>query len=123
MERKDFYQALSAAPANFSWAVGDSNTIMATKTRGKNKGETFNPVTAVANYLGAGSFGLTSEKPLRQELLSACPEALQRLFTAHQQAHLIVATHRLCVVVFAQHWRFKNEFELLDRKWTFNERR
>ena len=39
MERKDFYQALSAAPANFIWAVGDSNTIMATKTRGKNKGE------------------------------------------------------------------------------------
>jgi len=65
MERNDFYQALSAAPETFSWAVGDSNSIVATKTRGKGRGETYNPVTAVASYLGVGSFGSNKRETLK----------------------------------------------------------
>ena len=65
MERNDFYQALSAAPVAYDWAINDSNSITATVTRGKYKGQTFNPVTAVANYLGAGSFGSNKRETLK----------------------------------------------------------
>ena len=65
MERSDFYQALSAAPASYDWGVDGSNSITATVTRGKNKGQTFNPVTAVANYLGVGSYGSNKRETLK----------------------------------------------------------
>ena len=87
MERNDFYQALSAAPANFSWAVGDSNTIVATKMRGKNGGETYNPVTAVASYLGAGSFGSNKRETIKAGNALGLPRAFtETLYSASTSA-------------------------------------
>ena len=90
MERNDFYQALSAAPETFSWAVGDSNSIFATKTRGKGRGETYNPVTAVASYLGVGSFG--SNK--RETLKAGTALGLPRSFTETVYSASISASNR-----------------------------
>lgn len=86
MERSDFYEALEAAPANFSWAVGDTNSIVATKKRGKNAGQTYNPVTAVASYLGVGSFGSNKRETLKAGTALGLPrkftETLYSAFTS-----------------------------------------
>lgn len=83
MERSDFYQALSASPTAYNWGVNDSNSITATVTRGKYKGQTFNPVTAVANYLGVGSYGSNKRETLKAGTALGLPRSFtETLYSA-----------------------------------------
>ena len=48
MNSSEFYDKLSQTSATYNWQVSDKKTITATGKRGKVKGESLNPVTAVA---------------------------------------------------------------------------
>jgi hypothetical protein len=65
MDRSDFYQALAASPNAYVWDISGDNSITATVTRGQYKGLTFNPITAVANYLGIGLYGTNKRETIR----------------------------------------------------------
>ena len=64
MDRSDFYETLNNLPQCYRWGMEDS-TITATKTRGNDRGETFNPVTAVAHKKGLGTFSNNKKETLK----------------------------------------------------------
>jgi hypothetical protein len=61
----EFYDSLSSLPASYNWSIQGKNVITGTASRGKAKGLTFNPVTAVAFAKGHGSFGTNKRDTLR----------------------------------------------------------
>jgi|TARA_Y100000385_G_C12725038_1_gene480304 hypothetical protein len=66
MEISEFYQQLSSLPrTTYSFDVAENQKIVATGRRGKAKGITFNPVTAVAHRQGHGSYGTNKRDTLR----------------------------------------------------------
>ena len=56
MERSEFYNQLSETSSSYSWEVSSSQSLTATGARGKPKGVTHNPVTAVADRQGKGIY-------------------------------------------------------------------
>ena len=56
MNTTEFYQQLSKLPVSYSWDISSNQTIVGTGKRGKAKGLTFNPVTAVAFANGHGKY-------------------------------------------------------------------
>ena len=57
MERSEFYNKLSQTSSTYNWEVNDkSQNLIAEGTRGKVKGVTLNPVTAVAYRQGKGVY-------------------------------------------------------------------
>tara|TARA_Y100000590_G_scaffold345698_3_gene395550 strand:- start:27942 stop:28265 length:324 start_codon:yes stop_codon:yes gene_type:complete len=65
METSEFYQSLTTLPVSYSWTVGDNKSITATKTRGKDRGSSVNPVTAVAQSKGLGTYGTNKRETLK----------------------------------------------------------
>ena len=66
MDIQEFYQQLSSLPrTTYSFSVEQDQKIVATGRRGKAKGITFNPVTAVAHRSGHGSYGTNKRDTLR----------------------------------------------------------
>ena len=59
MEICEFYSKLSQTSSTYGWEVSPSQSVTATGRRGKVKGMTLNPVTAVAYKLGKGVFAPT----------------------------------------------------------------
>jgi hypothetical protein len=55
MTQYEFLEVLSEVSAGYSWSYVD-NRLLGLSYRGKTRGKTFNPVTAVANSLGLGVF-------------------------------------------------------------------
>ena len=56
MDTQDFYQKLSQTSSTYNWEVSSSQSVTAQGKRGKVKGATLNPVTAVAYKQGKGVF-------------------------------------------------------------------
>ena len=56
MEISDFYNKLSQTSSTYGWEVSPSQTVTAQGKRGKVKGVTLNPVTAVAYKQGKGVY-------------------------------------------------------------------
>lgn len=56
MNSSEFYDKLSKTSATYNWQVSNKKSITATGKRGKVKGESLNPVTAVAYKQGKGVF-------------------------------------------------------------------
>ena len=56
MEISEFYQKLSQTSSTYKWEVSSSQKLTATRKRGKVKGASLNPVTAVAYKQGKGVF-------------------------------------------------------------------
>jgi len=65
MDRNAFYQKLSEVKDYYSWEVMEDNSIVATRVRGKDRGNRFNPVTAVANRLGYSINGNNKRETLK----------------------------------------------------------
>jgi hypothetical protein len=66
MDIQEFYNQLSNLPrTTYSFSVEQDQKIVATGRRGKAKGITFNPVTAVAHREGHGSYGTNKRDTLR----------------------------------------------------------
>mgnify|MGYP001238783059 CR=1 FL=1 len=66
MDIQEFYQQLSSLPrTTYSFSVEQDQKIVATGRRGKAKGITFNPVTAVAHRSGHGSYGTNKRDTLK----------------------------------------------------------
>ena len=65
METSEFYQSLTTLPVSHSWTVGDNKSITAEKTRGKDRGSSVNPVTAVAQSKGLGTYGTNKRETLK----------------------------------------------------------
>ena len=66
MEIQEFYQQLSSLPhTTYNFSIQDNQNIVATGRRGKAKGITFNPVTAVAHRSGHGSYGTNKRDTLK----------------------------------------------------------
>ena len=61
MNTNEFYQQLSKLPTSYSWDISTNQTIIGTGKRGKAKGLTFNPITAVAFANGFGTY-LTNKR-------------------------------------------------------------
>ena len=59
MEICEFYSKLAQTSSTYGWEVSTSQSVTATGRRGKVKGMTLNPVTAVAYKLGKGVFAPT----------------------------------------------------------------
>jgi len=59
MEICEFYSNLAQTSSTYGWTVSPSQSVMAMGKRGKVKGMTLNPVTAVAYKLGKGVFAST----------------------------------------------------------------
>ena len=78
MERSDFYETLNNLPQCYRWSMEDA-TITATKTRGSDRGTTFNTVTAVAHKMGLGTFSNNK----KQTLKAGTALGLPRSFTQH----------------------------------------
>lgn len=55
MNQYEFLEVLSQVSSHYTWDYVD-NRLVGVSRRGKSKGSTFNPVTAVANSLGLGIF-------------------------------------------------------------------
>ena len=64
MKTNEFYKSLTTLPVSYSWTVGTNKSITATKSRGKGRGEAFNPVTAVAQSQGLGTYGANNRETL-----------------------------------------------------------
>jgi len=79
MERNDFYKALSNVKNSYEWQIDNDNNIVATKSRGKNRGSLFNPVTAVASLNGYTVDGNNK----RATLKAGTALGLPRSFTEH----------------------------------------
>lgn len=56
MESNDFYQKLSETSSTYNWELNNRQTVTATGSRGRVKGMSLNPVTAVAYRQGKGIF-------------------------------------------------------------------
>ena len=56
MEISEFYTKLSQTSSTYDWEVSSSQKLTATGKRGKVKGASLNPVTAVAYKQGKGVF-------------------------------------------------------------------
>ena len=56
MNTCEFYTRLAQTSSTYSWEVSSSQTVTATGKRGKAKGVTLNPVTAVAYKQGKGVY-------------------------------------------------------------------
>ncbi len=66
MESSEFYQQLSSLPSTtYNFSIESDQKIVATGRRGKAKGITFNPVTAVAHRVGHGSYGTNKRDTLK----------------------------------------------------------
>lgn len=78
MDSNEFYQTLSSLPSTYSFGVEDK-TIVGTTKRGKARGVTFNPVTAVA-YRRTGEVYGTNK---RETLKAGKALGLTREFTSH----------------------------------------
>jgi hypothetical protein len=65
MQTNEFYKSLTTLPVSYNWTVGTNKSITATKTRGKGRGEAFNPVTAVAQAQGLGTYGTNKRETLK----------------------------------------------------------
>ena len=65
MQISEFYDSLSNVSSTYSWSVGSQQTIGATGTRGKTKGMTVNPVTAVAHRHGLGTYGSNKRETMK----------------------------------------------------------
>lgn len=79
MERSDFYKALSSVKNSYEWQIDGDNNIVATKSRGKNRGSLFNPITAVATLKGYIANGNNK----RETLKAGTALGLPRSFTEH----------------------------------------
>lgn len=78
MERSEFYTTLNNLPQCYTWTTEDT-TITATKTRGVARGESFNPVTAVAHRLGLGVY----DNNKRETMKAGTALGLPRTFTSN----------------------------------------
>lgn len=58
MTQYDFLWSLVDCSSNYNWTYSD-NRVLGVGRRGKAKGVTFNPITAVANYHGLGIYPAT----------------------------------------------------------------
>ena len=56
MNRCEFYRKLSETSSTYSWEVSSSQSLTTTGKRGKTRGITLNPVTAVAYRQGKGVY-------------------------------------------------------------------
>ena len=56
MDRCEFYRKLSETSSTYSWEVSPSQSLTTTGKRGKTRGVTLNPVTAVAYRQGKGVY-------------------------------------------------------------------
>lgn len=65
MNSVEFYQNLSELPSTYQWQVGNDNRITAVATRGKAKGQSFNPVTALAYRMTGNVFGNNKKETLK----------------------------------------------------------
>lgn len=65
MDSREFYESLSSLPSTYKWAVDTNNKITATATRGSVKGQTFNPVTALAYRLTGNVFGTNKRETMK----------------------------------------------------------
>tara|TARA_R110002020_G_scaffold103752_3_gene243099 strand:- start:12896 stop:13216 length:321 start_codon:yes stop_codon:yes gene_type:complete len=65
MNINEFYSSLSNTSSTYNWSVGSQQAITATGTRGKTKGVTLNPITAVAYRKGLGTYGSNKRESLR----------------------------------------------------------
>ena len=65
MRSNEFYSQLSQVSNTYNWSVTDGNTIVGQGVRGKAKGVTFNPITAVAYRSGCGTFGSNKRETLK----------------------------------------------------------
>ena len=65
MQISEFYDSLSNVSSTYNWSVSSQQTIGATGTRGKTKGVTVNPVTAVAHRNGLGTFGSNKRETMK----------------------------------------------------------
>mgnify|MGYP001236624466 CR=1 FL=1 len=65
MKSSEFFSQLSQVSTTYNWSLTDSNTIIGEGRRGKAKGVTFNPITAVAFRKGHGTFGSNKRETLK----------------------------------------------------------
>jgi len=65
MEIYDFYTKLSETSLTYNWELNGSQTVVATGSRGKVKGVSLNPVTAVAYRQGKGVYA-SNQRGTRQ---------------------------------------------------------
>lgn len=65
MQSREFYQSLSTLGSNYSWTLGQDNTLTGVKRLGADKGAVVNPVTAVANSRGISVDGSTKRATLK----------------------------------------------------------
>ena len=65
MQINEFYDTLSSVSSPYNWSVSNSQVITGTGRRGKVKGHSLNPVTAVAYRKGLGTFSSNKRDTLR----------------------------------------------------------
>ncbi len=78
MRSTDFYESLASLPTTYRFGVED-NTILGTTNRGSARGETFNPITALA-YRHTGEVYGTNK---RETLKAGRALGLTREFSSH----------------------------------------
>ena len=65
MRSNEFYSQLSQVSNTYNWSVTNGNAIVGEGVRGKARGVTFNPITAVAYRKGHGTFGSNKRETLK----------------------------------------------------------
>ena len=84
MNQYEFLESLESVANSYSWDYVD-NRLVGISRRGKTKGMSFNPVTAVANSFGLGVFPSTKRGTLRAARVLGLTEELAN--AVHSQSN------------------------------------
>ena len=87
MNFNDFYNRLCNVAYSYHWSV-DDRKVVATIQSGPNRGNTLNPITALAHKSGFGFFGNTREETEQAAHLLGIPRRIARnIYSATLGSH------------------------------------
>tara|TARA_R100000005_G_scaffold96071_1_gene80474 strand:- start:644 stop:979 length:336 start_codon:yes stop_codon:yes gene_type:complete len=105
MTQTAFLEALTRVVSSYSWEYNyqgnSSNKIVGVARRGKNKGKTFNPVTAVANSLGVGYFENTKRGTTRAaRAIGITPQLAMAVYSGSNRGHAQIVRGKMLETIF-----------------------
>lgn len=101
MNQYEFLNALANSYRQYSWDYAD-NRLVGVSRRGPTKGLAFNPVTAVANSFGYGTFPNTKRGTQRAaRTLGITQELANAVYSQSNRGHAQIVRGKMLNTVFA----------------------
>lgn len=101
MNQNEFLTALGSSYRQYSWDYHE-NRLVGTSRRGNTKGMAFNPVTAVANTYGYGTFPNTKRGTQRAaKALGVTQELANAVYSQSNRGHAQIVRGKMLSTIFA----------------------